>query len=656
MSDTLLNVPYAEKDAAKALGARWNAGLRKWYVPAGIELAPFAAWLPVERAVAVSAETSGSYQLAQVPSDKGLTLSQLLGGVQAAVARAFGSSQWVVVEVSRAQTSRGHVYLELSERTEQGDMLASARGVIWASTASRILPEFQRQTGVEVAAGIKLLVRARPGFHVRYGLSLEIDGIDPDYTLGDLEAKKKQIRLRLQQEGIYTANRQLPAPWDYRHVLVIAPEHAAGLGDFQAEAMRLQQAGVCCFDYAYSRFQGEGAAAEIVATIAQAMQSYAQQTVWPDALVLIRGGGAVNDLAWLNDYALAKTLCMLEIPVLTGIGHERDSTVLDEVAHSSFDTPSKVIGGIAQQIRQRALDVHEFFAEVVRLSTGQIHAQRSGIERNMGLVQSHGQRILATARQTYSEDFATVRWQAQEQLHGSRQLTSTLLEGVQRQAHRQLGEARTQLPLYLTQVSMHSRASVRTARQAVQVRMDAVVERSRVDVRHSREVLHSQLDGVGQEALWQVQDMRRRVPDLFAQLLRDGCQQVHATRQAVEHGIQDICSHADQDLQRMQAQSRQLMEAVADNARRTLHDARQSSTALFREVAGQGPAKTLGRGFALVRDASGQAVTSTRDVQPDEHLHIEFQQGSLSARVLEVNQTALDATTLPQATGSDTDF
>ena len=119
---------------------------------------------------------------------------------------------------------------------------------------------------------------------------------------------------------------------------------AAGLGDFRAEAGRLESARVCSFEYVSSRFQGEGAAQEIVAAAETALTSRRQKAQpMPDVVVLIRGGGAVNDLAWLNDYALARFICQLQVPVFTGIGHERDSTVLDEVAHTAFDTPSKVI-------------------------------------------------------------------------------------------------------------------------------------------------------------------------------------------------------------------------------------------------------------------------------------------------------------------------
>ena len=224
---------------------------------------------------------------------------------------------------------------------------AQARAVIWQSMASAILPAFEQATGAQLAPGIKLLVRARPVFKAQYGFSLDIDAIDPDYTLGELEARKRDIRARLQAEGVFAANKQLTPPWDFNAVLVVAPTGGAGLGDFQAEADRLQSHGICRFTYALSRFQGEGAPMEIRHALQQALGQGTDTSPSPfDAVVILRGGGAVNDLAWLNDYGLARLICDMPIPVFTGIGHERDTTVLDEVAHARYDTPSKVIAGI----------------------------------------------------------------------------------------------------------------------------------------------------------------------------------------------------------------------------------------------------------------------------------------------------------------------
>lgn len=258
MSDTYLTTTLRDREAVKALGARWDSVRKRWYVPAGRDLTPFASWLPASNGNPVA---EVSEDLAVRP--RGITLSGLLAGVAQAVSQAYRRGVWTLAEVVRADVRRGHVMLELAERATSGDAVAQARALIWADTANEIVPAFEKATGVVLGAGIKLLVRAKPTMHPLYGLSLVIDAIDPDYTLGDLEAKKREIRQRLQREGLFDANRKLPPPWDYTSVLVVAPEGAAGLGDFRAEAERLQRHGVCRFVYAFSRFQGEGAALEI---------------------------------------------------------------------------------------------------------------------------------------------------------------------------------------------------------------------------------------------------------------------------------------------------------------------------------------------------------------------------------------------------------
>ena len=373
MANTFLTVPFKDKDTAKGLGARWDAAQRQWFVPEGRELAPFALWLPTGPVQASNTREFLSVldepAALAAPGQKGVSLSSLLAGVSRAVAQAYKAGVWTLVEVVELRANGGHVYLEVSERDAHGAVLAKARAVIWQSTASAILPAFEQATGAQLAPGIKLLVRARPVFKAQHGFSLDIDAIDPAYTLGELEARKREIRARLQAEGVFAANKQLPPPWDFYAVLVVAPMGAAGLGDFQAEADRLQVHGVCRFTYALSRFQGEGAPMEIRHALQAALGQGTGSIATPfDAIVIIRGGGAVNDLAWLNDYDLARLICDLPIPVYTGIGHERDNTVLDEVAHARYDTPSKVIAGIEQRISQRVGEVKADFAQVSTLA------------------------------------------------------------------------------------------------------------------------------------------------------------------------------------------------------------------------------------------------------------------------------------------------
>src|SRR5690625_4935670 len=292
MTRQYLQVPFREKDDAKRLGARFDWDRKLWYVEGGINLTPFARWLPADLALTPSVDAKAtaapSFEEDNVAAN-GISLSQLLAQVKNAVHAAVPSGVWTLIELTEVH-DRHHIFLDVAERDAAGRERAKARAIIWASTAQKVLPEFERLTGQVLAAGMKILVRVRPNFHEQYGFSLTIDAIDAEFMLGQLEAKRREIRARLKREGVYKNNRQLPAPWAYGRVLVVTPERAAGLGDFQVEAKRLHQAGVCWFHYEVSRFQGAGAAKEIASAIAAGLQAMGSDAP-PDVIILIRGGG-----------------------------------------------------------------------------------------------------------------------------------------------------------------------------------------------------------------------------------------------------------------------------------------------------------------------------------------------------------------------------
>ena len=470
---TYLNVPFSAKAEVKAKGARWDSEARKWFVPIGRDLEPFTTWLPVDPAKFTTQD------LAEIA--KGVPLSQLLAGVATVVEQAFRQGVWTTAEVVRADGDP-HVYLELAERDGSGTLVAKARAIIWARDVERVLGTFQQATGVRVAAGIKVLVRARPEFSAQYGLTLHIDAIDPSYTLGDLEAKKRQIREQLKAEGFFERNRQLAAPWDYRYLLVVSPPRAAGLGDFARDADRLQRHGLCQAVYAHSRFEGDGAAASIRDVIEQALAAWSIPTP-PDAIVIIRGGGAVNDLAWLNDYELARFICLSPVPVLTGIGHERDSTVLDEVAHQRFDTPSKVVAGIQALIVKRARESQAAFDEVAGLAARQLRTAQKDTDELADGIQRRSLGAVANARTAIQDRLSAVQRSAQRTLHDATQGVQKAMSGVRSGASGQIAAARIKTSSLATEVRVKAKAGADAQRQRTQELVDDVTRLARNTVR-----------------------------------------------------------------------------------------------------------------------------------------------------------------------------
>jgi exodeoxyribonuclease VII large subunit len=569
MAHTFLTVPFKDKDAAKGLGARWDAAQRQWFVPEGRELAPFALWLPAGVASASNADVLSMLDAPATPTmpgKKGVSLSSLLAGVSRAVAQAYQAGIWTLVEVVELRAHGGHVYLEVSERDALGAVLAKARAVIWQSTASAILPAFERATGAQLAPGIKLLVRARPVFKAQYGFSLDIEAVDPAYTLGELEARKQGIRAQLQAEGVFAANKQLPPPWDFQAVLVVAPTGGAGLGDFQAEADRLQSYGICHFTYALSRFQGEGAPMEIRHALQEALgQGTGAAPTSFDAVVILRGGGAVNDLAWLNHYGLARLICDLPIPVLTGIGHERDNTVLDEVAHARYDTPSKVIAGIEQRINQRVGEAKANFAQVSNLAARASQAAKEQAGKLEMTVRSEALRHLAQGKQGASGHLAAIRVDAMHGVRTAAEQSRDALQTVKTAVAAQLADARGDVPALWSQVALGSAHALQTASTENAGLKDGILERARQQASHA-----------------------------------------------------------------MQA-SRDALDSVSNLARRLVRSAATDSQALLREITGQGPEKTLQRGFAIVRSQSGKPLTRVSQAIDGAAIEIEFQDGRVAA-------------------------
>ncbi|MCF8168863.1 MAG: exodeoxyribonuclease VII large subunit [Rhodoferax sp.] len=575
MPHTYLHVPFRDKDSAKAMGARWDALLRQWYVPEGRDLSPFKVWLPAATEsdrVEVTQSPGLPLQGGRVAVTRGISLSGLLAGVSQAVAQAYTAGVWTLLEIVELRVSGGHVFLGVSERDSQGVVLARASAVIWQSVAAHILPGFEQATGAQLAPGIKLLVRARPVFKPQHGFSLEIDAVDSDYTLGELEARKQHIRDQLQQQGLFAANKQLPTPWDYNAVLVVAPEGGAGLGDFQAEANRLQQLGICQFIYVFSRFQGEGAAADIALVLQVALADWsAQRPGPPDALVILRGGGAVNDLAWLNDYALARLICESPVPVLTGIGHERDSTVLDEVAHTKYDTPSKVIAGIEQTIVRRCAEAKAHYALIQQGALESIAHAGAEISILDWTVRSEAQRHLALGQRGSADLFGRVRLDAIQQVHRDAEHSLECMQEVKTKALAQVAQARSSVPLVWGQISLEAAHQARSGAAQSEALLSGVLEHAHSDTRYALVVSHD------------------------------------------------------------------AMQQFGSLARQSVRDAGERSAALLREVTGQGPDKTLRRGFALVHARNGAPVTRASQVAEGTELQIEFQDGH---RVATVNPSA----------------
>lgn len=265
-----------------------------------------------------------------------ISLLELNRRIAALVGDPSTQGVWVTAELSDVAVRRGHCYMELLQKDDNGVQIAKARGVIWANNYSFLASQFAAATGQAFATGLKLMVKASATMHPLFGLSMVISDIDPDYTMGDLLRRRREILTRLQADGILELNRQLPWTPVPQRIAVISAPGAAGYGDFINQLYHNQYGLRFKTQLFEAVMQGEKAAPSI---IKQLEVIAAEEEKW-DCVVIIRGGGATSDLQCFENYDLAANIAQFPLPIIIGIGHERDITLLDYVANMRVKTPT----------------------------------------------------------------------------------------------------------------------------------------------------------------------------------------------------------------------------------------------------------------------------------------------------------------------------
>jgi exodeoxyribonuclease VII large subunit len=269
-----------------------------------------------------------------------ITLTELLGLVRDRIYEALPDSYWVIAEIAEMKVhTAGHCYLELSGTdTPGGKVTARARATIWASKYRSLNTFFHASTGIPLRAGITVLFRATIEFHELYGFSLNITDIDPAYTAGDMALRREAVIRRLTDEGVITMNAGLPFAMYPRNIAVISSSKAAGYSDFVNHLAKNPYGYVFKATLFEAVMQGEATETSVTG----ALDTISAATDRFDAVVIIRGGGSTTDLSWFDSYPLAYHVTQFPLPVLTGIGHEKDMSVTDMVAWKALKTPTAV--------------------------------------------------------------------------------------------------------------------------------------------------------------------------------------------------------------------------------------------------------------------------------------------------------------------------
>ena len=306
-------------------------------------------------------------------SDKRLTLFELNHLVRDVLECEMPDEYWVEAELSECHESKGHCYMELIQKDERNATpIAKANAKCWASKWMLIRPYFERTTGERLRAGMKVLLKVYPQFHEAFGFSWIVTDIDPTYTLGDMARKRQEIIRQLKEEGVFDLQRELELPLFCQHIAVISSESAAGYGDFVRQLE----------DNAYNlRFkvtlfpavmQGEQVETSVIYALNQIYERYTDF----DAVCILRGGGATADLSGFDTLALAENVAQFPIPIITGIGHERDESILDMISHTRVKTPTAAaallvehLKGVLERIEQAEISITHYITD--RLSRQQ---------------------------------------------------------------------------------------------------------------------------------------------------------------------------------------------------------------------------------------------------------------------------------------------
>ena len=308
-----------------------------------------------------------------------LTLLELNGRVKSTLQFEMPYAYWVQAEISGISPSgQGHCYLELVQKDTTGrTFLAKAKANVWRSTWLKIKPYFEAETGESLKVGMKVLLQVTVTFHEVYGYSLVVQDIDPTYTMGDMARRRKEILDQLAKDGVIGLNRELEIPVLPHRIAVISSATAAGYGDFRNQLAN----NVYEFRFYVKLFQAAMQGDDVERSVIAALDAVAARMDDFDVVIIIRGGGAVSELSCFDSYNLAYNIANFPLPVITGIGHERDDTVADVVAHTKVKTPTAAAEFIISKVFDTAQVLEGLARRMGDAVTGRMNAETVRLER-----------------------------------------------------------------------------------------------------------------------------------------------------------------------------------------------------------------------------------------------------------------------------------
>jgi len=376
-----------------------------------------------------------------------LPLAELMARVRQTLTDRFAESYWVVAEIADLTLPRydgAHCYLVLTDQHTTGrgaQLKAQARATIWSQRYQQLAPAFFEQTGQELSVGIKVMLRVQVKFHEQYGLSLDVVAIDPTYTVGDLARQRLETIRKLEAKDLLERQRRLPLAIGPQQLAVISSPTAAGFQDF------MQQLSESAYDFSVALFPATMQGAEAPASIIAALDLIRRQRHTFDVVIIIRGGGAKTDLLAFDDYGLAAAVGSFPLPVLTGIGHERDEAVTDLTAHLSLKTPTAVAAFLTERLARLDAVFEGYGLRIRELASDQLQEAANQLRRLTLRTREAAQDKLAFHRNALHQQLRQAKDAPHAQLRRQQQQLGAQRRALHRTARqalrRQQGQLRT---------------------------------------------------------------------------------------------------------------------------------------------------------------------------------------------------------------------
>lgn len=315
--------------------------------------------------------------------NRALSLFELNSLVREAIEEYVTDEYWVEAELASAHESGGHCYMELIQKEDGSNTpIARASARCWRSTWALLKPHFERETGQTLRGGLKVLLQVYPQFHENFGFSWIVTDIDPTYTLGDMARRRQEIIRRLKEEGVFDLNKELELPLFAQRIAVISSDSAAGYGDFCKQLSENKQG----FKFAVELFSAVMQGEQVEQTVIAALNEINERREDFDCVVIIRGGGSTSDLSGFDTLALAENVANFPLPVITGIGHDRDESVLDMVSHTRVKTPTAAAAFLIEHLQDVYSLIVEAEEDVIRCVTDRLQKERLRIDRLIELL------------------------------------------------------------------------------------------------------------------------------------------------------------------------------------------------------------------------------------------------------------------------------